>query len=860
MSNKGKRNFLEELRCLAAAVPQAVALVEPNGDKLTFAALQNRINAIAHGVTQAGIARTDVVALILPDGVRLMTNFLGVAAAAGCAVINPALRRAEMVTVLSDLEARAIIVDPAAAGAAEDLASELRISILNLASCAEAPPPEAPADSDVALLLHTSATTGRARIVPLTHSNLHAMAANTRGILSLSSDDRFLSMMPLFHLQGLLSSLATILAGGTAICTAGFDVAAFLSWVDEYRPTWYTAGPTLHHAILPLIESHPEILDRAPLRFVRSIGAPLSQALLELLEHTLRAPVLEGYGMTEAGAITSNAPDCRRRGSAGRTTGSQVAIMSDAGDFLPPGLDGEIVVRGPAVMSSYRSHPEANRLAFRAGWFRTGDLGRLDADGFLFVTGRIKDIINRGGEKILPGEIEEVLAAHPAVVEAVAFGVAHPTLGEDVAAAVVLRAGSHVDESEVRRFAGERIADFKLPRRIFFLETIPKGATGKASRADLTARFKLEIDATRMAPDTDAGQRLARIWQRILKSDNIGVRDNFFELGGDSLALTLMMAEADIDLSPQDRAEFLASPTIETLERIETRLPARRSETAATVALQPEGSRVPFFCIPGAGENSYHFTDLSRELGKDQPFIVVRDPRPLAQRGVYTVEQHAELFWEAIRRVRPSGPYVLGGYCYGGIVAFEIARRLLAAGQDVRMVVLFEVPTPGYPKVVRHWKKYFRNSAAVTRGFLRGERRPYWEQVRAHLSVWSGLFRRKRQAVARRALVAAGMQAAIEPMEPVELRNERAGRAYIPRRLECDIAHFLAADEHHSTLILDDARLGWRDVAGREFSVHRVPGIKDRIFLPPNVSELAMRVRSLLEHVNAESTIRQRAP
>jgi thioesterase domain-containing protein len=192
---------------------------------------------------------------------------------------------------------------------------------------------------------------------------------------------------------------------------------------------------------------------------------------------------------------------------------------------------------------------------------------------------------------------------------------------------------------------------------------------------------------------------------------------------------------------------------------------------------------------------------------------------------------------------------VLGGHCYGGIVAFEIARQLLAAGQDIRMVVLFEVPTPGYPKVARHWKKYFQSSAAVALGFLRRDRRLHWEQARAHLSVWNGLFRRKRQAVTRRALFSAGMQAAIAPMEPVELRNERAGRAYIPRRIECDVAHFLAADEHHSTLILDDARLGWRDVAGREVSIHWVPGIKDRIFLPPNVGELAKQLQPVLDRV-----------
>jgi len=849
-----ERGFLEEFHVRALSTPHAVALIEPGGENLTFADLRNRIRRVARSVVNAGIAREDIVALVLPDGARFMTSFLGVASVATCAVVNPALHKAEIESALADLKARAVIADSTFSSGVEDAVRARGMALLDAAVCAAGPEQirwEGAMGRQVALLLHTSATTGKARMVPLTHSNLRAMAANTRAILNLTSADRFLNMMPMFHLQGLLSALTQMLAGGTAICTAGFDVNAFLSWLEEYRPTWYTAGPTLHHAILPLIESRPDIVDRSALRFVRSIGASLPQALLQKLERAMRVLVLEGYGTTEAGAITSNElpPHRRKPGSAGRSTGSEIGIMGESGEILPADCEGEIVVRGAAVMHGYRDNPEANRSAFRHGWFRTGDLGRLDAEGFLFVTGRIKEIINRGGEKILPGEIEGALMAHPAVADAVAFGWAHATLGEDVMAAVVLRPGFAGSGPELRRFAGERIADFKLPRRFFFVDTIPRGATGKPARAALAAQLIAEMKAVpeASAPCTEVQKKLAAIWQRVLKIESVGIREDFFQLGGDSLALTAMMAEIEIEFGTDDHATFLSSPNIETLAQIVERSPAGRGEKSPFVALQPNGSRIPFLCIPGSDENPYYFLDLARELGRDQPFFAVRDPRPLPERGVYTLEQHAARFCDAIRAMRPQGPYLLGGHCYGGILAFEVARQLVAAGLEVALLVLFEVPTPGYPRIARHWRKYLRQSAGLASRRLRGKSGNGWDEVRAHFDVWKTLFVRKRQAIIRRVLVSTRMQEAIPPREPLHTRNECAGRAYIPRKLKCNVVHFLAADELHRTLILDDPRLGWGEVVGDGFSIRKVPGIADGIFKPPNVRELASQLRSLLD-------------
>ena len=341
------------------------------------------------------------------------------------------------------------------------------------------------------------------------------------------------------------------------------------------------------------------------------------------------------------------------------------------------------------------------------------------------------------------------------------------------------------------------------------------------------------------------------IWRRIFNIETVGTKEDFFQLGGDSLALTLMLAEVDVEFGADNRVEFFSSPNIETLARIVTRSPARAGEASPFVALQPNGSRIPFFCIPGADENPYYFLDLAKGLGQDQPFLVVRDTRPLEDRGVYTLEEHAARFRAAILARCPAGPYLLGGHCYGGILAFEIARQLVAQGQHVALLALFEAPTPGYPKPVRHWRRYLRQSGTLVSALLRGKGVIVLEQIRAHLGVWETLFGRKQQALTRRVLVATRMQALIQPIEPVELRNERAARAYIPGRLKCNVVHFLAADELHSAVILDDPRLGWGDVVDEDFSVPQVPGIADGIFKPPNVGQLREQLRVLLDHENA---------
>jgi acyl-CoA synthetase (AMP-forming)/AMP-acid ligase II len=274
------------------------------------------------------------------------------------------------------------------------------------------------------------------------------------------------------------------------VCTPGFDPFKFHRWLDELRPTYYTAVPTMHQMVLARAPQDRE----TSLRFVRSSSAALPGAVFDGLHDRFDIPVIEAYGMTEAShQMTCNPlpPKAVKRGSVGVATGIEVAVLDAQNNVLPAGERGEIAIRGATVVDGYEKNPTANASAFTAGWFRTGDEGLLDEDGYLFLTGRLKEQINRGGEKISPVEIDEVLLRHPAVAEAVTFAVPHVTLGEDVGAAVVLTEGKTATERELRAYLSEQLALFKVPRQIVFVAEIPKGATGKVQRIGLADRLKL---------------------------------------------------------------------------------------------------------------------------------------------------------------------------------------------------------------------------------------------------------------------------------------------------------------------------------------------------------------------------------
>jgi acyl-CoA synthetase (AMP-forming)/AMP-acid ligase II len=472
----------------------ATAVILPEtGVRVTYDSLRTQVAAVADAFRSAGIGPGDRVAMSLPNGLDTIVCFLAASIAGTAAPLNPGYRYEEFAFYLDDTNAKMLVVPPQGADEARRAAADSRTPIVEAtvssAGVVELSPKASgktagPPDPDaVALVLHTSGSTGRPKRVPLKHRNLAVSAKNIIGTYDLRPTDVALVAMPLFHVHGLVAStLATLASGGAVVVPPKFNPLSFWRTVRDSRATWYSAVPTIHSLLLARATGErPE--GAANLRFIRSCSAPLSPEMMRDLEAAFGAPVLEAYGMTEAShQMSSNPlpPAARKPGSVGVATGIKIAIMDAEGNLLPSGTAGEVVIQGPNVIEGYENNPEANKTSFTNGWFRTGDQGILDAEGYLQLVARIKELINRGGEKISPREIDELLLTHPAVSEAVCFAVPHPTWGEEVAAAVVLKGAA--TEPEIMAFCKERLADFKRPKKIHIVEAIPRTATGKIQR------------------------------------------------------------------------------------------------------------------------------------------------------------------------------------------------------------------------------------------------------------------------------------------------------------------------------------------------------------------------------------------
>ena len=548
------RSIYDLLTSQTERIPDAIAIAAPGRAPLTYRALLNQVENVLRALSATGVGRNDRVAMVLPNGPEMAVAFLSVAARASAAPLNPAFREKEFAYYLSDLGARAVIVHSGIDSPARSAAKVLGIPVLELSSvqgaaagiftlrgaersvpvCEDWSGPE-----DVALVLHTSGTTSRPKMAPLTLRNLSWSAYHIRKTLELTEKDRCLNVMPLFHIHGLVGSvLASLMAGGSVVCTSGFDAEKFFEWLAEFRPTWYTAVPTVHQAILACAQTNGKMLERSPLRFIRSSSAALPPRVMQELEEVFHVPVIEAYGMTEAShQIASNPlpPGERKSGSVGVAAGSEIAIIDESRNFLSPGESGEIVIRGANITQGYENNPEVNEEAFTGEWFRTGDQGFLDTDGYLFITGRLKEIINRAGEKISPYEIDETLMDHPDICQAAAFAAPHPSLGEDVAAAVVLRQDKRLTESMIREYLLGRLAAFKVPAKIWIVDDIPKGPSGKIQRTALAEKFAEQLKRDFIPPRTKLEAMVAAIYAEVLDLERVGADGNFFALGGDSL-------------------------------------------------------------------------------------------------------------------------------------------------------------------------------------------------------------------------------------------------------------------------------------------------------------------------------------
>ena len=562
-----------------------MAIGAPARPPLTYAGLEAQFDLVARTLAGLGYGRDARVAVSLRQSPELAVCVLAASTATTVLPLNHTLIEAECRSLLSLMGAEAVIVEHGESPAARAAAAALGLHVIEL-RMSEAEPPGAfrlegaapdasqpapmPAPSDTALVLATSGTTGRPKRVPLTHANLASAANQFVAWFKLRPSDCGLSVMPYFHLHGLVCNvLSPLFSGGAFICTSGFDDARFFQALRTSPVTWYSAVPSIHHAVMAAAADNTDAIADRPLRFIQSASAPIAPAALRELEAVFSTPVIEGYGLTETAALVfSNPmpPGARKPGSVGFSIGADVMVADPSGVELSPGVAGEVLMRGDAVTAGYEDDPEANGAGFHGRWLRTGDQGHFDEDGYLFLTGRFKELINRGGEMIAPLEIDHALSRHPDVAEAVAFSLPHRTLGEEAAVAVVLQPGAELDAAALRAFAGEVLSPHKVPRVIRFVDALPKTAAGKPQRVGLVEKLGLDQESGAGDPgalsDTEAA--VLAIWRDVLGEGAPGVDDEFFLLGGDSLQAVRLIAEMSrrlhVDLSLDAIFEEASTP------------------------------------------------------------------------------------------------------------------------------------------------------------------------------------------------------------------------------------------------------------------------------------------------------------
>ncbi len=863
-----------DLERRAAETPHGVALAAHGREPLTWADLWRHTHTRGEEFLRAGIVQHSVAALALPNGPEFLSAFLAITLRAACAPLDLSLTENEYRFHLSKINAGVLVYADGVNAAALDVARELGMRLIRIChtrgaaagvfsveSASDAAQDVTRRETSAAVLLLTSATTNTPKLVPLSRENLIAAAQQDFNALQLRATDRYLSLTPLSLAHGLVASLTQLYCGGAVLCESAFSPANLLESIQNFSPTWMSAGVPVLRALLALAQDYPDAFQHTTLRFIRSTGGSPDPELLEAFRQIARVPVLNGYGLTEVAGVTRNTLSMSRPGSAGRSSGAELAIRDDGGNLLPADAEGEIVVRGPALTSGYLDDPQANQEAFRDGWFHTGDIGRIDSDGFLFIVGRKKEMISRGGKKILPLEVDGVLLRHPAVADAVTFPIPHRTLEQEPAAAVVLRPGAEVSEIELRRFAAKHLAAYKVPRKLVFLNQIPRGLGGKPKRAALAEQFQqlgAPAHSAQLDRPSEMEEALIAIWRRILDLQHITTEDDFFDLGGDSLSAAHMLTQAaaafGLGQSKLPEADFFDQPTISALARaIAERIRAERacdvpSEPALPnriLVLESEGARIPIFCFSTTEEDAYQFRHLARWLGPEQPFTVVCPAHPVQDGRVLEVEDIARQSVRSIRALRPHGPYVIGGHCYGGVVSFETARQLIAEGESIALLALFDTPTPGYPKIAAAWKRYPKAAGDMLAAWLRGKKPVTLQEIGAHIRVLTRIATKKMRTSAP-AVVTAPHTESPRP----EAYHRALMNAYQPRVLAVPIAHFVGAGVNISTRILSDPRLGWRDFAGAEFEMRSVAGDHVTIFSESNAPQLAAELEGILQSLD----------
>ena len=861
-----KRGFFDFILSSPERAGNEPFLLAPGRPALTYFRLIEQLEHVSGQLAASGLKSGDRIAVVMDNGPELATALLSVMLFSTMVPLNPAFSEAELSYYLENLRVRAVLCDSSSMRVMRTICNRMQIPCLVMVVEEGSPAGifrllgdggdlgfsslelQRPASKAIAAIFLTSGTSARAKLVPLSHENIGFAANNVMNCFSMAPGDRAVNVIGFFHIHGFVSVLAaTAVSGGSVVCLPRFEAKSFFQVLSEYKPTWYTAGPTVHRAIVEYAKSQTDWRGSSSLRCIRSGSAPLNVNLMLEMEELFSAPVLEAFGMTEtASTIISNPlpPGKRVPGSVGLPVGCEVRIVDAEGNSVTVGSVGEITLRGPTVFDGYEVDGVIAPTLVD-GWFHTGDLGYVDSDGYIFIAGRKKEMINRGGQKIAPPEVDEVLMEMPQIREAACFGIPHPRLGEDVAAAVVLEPGAVLLPETLRAFLGERLAAYKIPRRICFVEFLPKGPTGKLLRSTLASLTERNECVPYEAPRTETEKWLAEIWCGLLDVDCVSVQDDFFELGGDSLLSERLMVEVSTHCQKVFPETILLE--VGTIASLAARIDQAAVTGDIVIPLQPLGSRVPLFCFHAIYGDLGSYAKLVEYMGRDQPIYGVRFFAGMGKAaGKETLCELVETYAVALKNKQPQGPYRLVGYSFGGILALETARRLVKDGNEVEFIALIDTDLSEYllkgrhnfRYVLKYWSTRLMQKWPMFWRMSWSEKREYvFQKIRLEKET------RKKARDHRRNLKGARIELG------------RLASLYSPAIYNGEVRLFHVMGEKDRFLLDRDGALGWTPWVTGGVKVIYVPGDHTTVMQDPNIATLAKKLIAEIEALDCIGSV-----
>lgn len=724
--------------------PYRPAIYLSTNKSMNYKQLAEQINKLSKELCELGFGLNRRIAVAMPHGPEAMIAFYAVASIATVVPLNHNCLVTELKNYITLAKVDAIIAKEGHSAPVTQAAAEAGIPVIIMETNGEGdfqysldvvvpqqPDNDLYHENDIAVVLFTSGTTSTPKVVPLTHANLIKTVETTSQIFDSKEDDRCISVTPLFHIYGIIGPLlSAAVTGSSVICLPSFNPQEFFRILRELQITWYAASPAIHHAVAEYAERIGVDSSDYALRLIRSGSAPLPLKVAEKLEKYFNAVVVQGYGLTEtSGLATCNPPipEKMKKESVGLVIGCEIGIIDEQGKFLPQAMVGQIVIRGESVIKGYENVDDNGQVFLENGWFATGDQGYFDEDGHLFITGRIKEMINRGGTKISPYEVEEVLSRHADVVEAAVFAAPHPYLGEIPMALAVLRPSSLLTAEHLKNFLRDKISLSKLPVQILFTAQIPKSANGKIQRRLLYRYIQnhpeefppafLEFAEAGETEYNNATEKiLADIWCDLLKIDHVNKTDDFFEVGGDSLMAEMLFAEIERVLAIKLPADnILAHRTLQELAAEICQENKSTKDFDYVVPINTTGIYPPLFCIHNVGGDVLTYRKLADYLGKNHTVygLSLNLETKKLQHPVRIVDL-AAFYIQEMRAVQPNGPYFVAGHSLGGLIAYEISRQLHAQNQEVALLAMLDTRLLNKKRRKALWKKLKHNYQKLT--------------------------------------------------------------------------------------------------------------------------------------------------